>query len=86
MVSSPTGKSVVVIGGSTMEWEVVDGTIQTPWQHWRFVPNDFSDALIELSGYSIESLTWTILEQKLQYGTTKHVSFQITQVANDSIA
>ena len=85
MVSSPTGKSVVVIGGSTMEWEVVDGTIQTPWQHWRFVPNDFSDALIELSGDSIGSLTWRILEQKLQCGRYEHLSFQIPHGGNRAI-
>ena len=41
--------------------------------------------LIELSGDSIRSLKWTILDQILQYGVFKHVSFQITQVAYDGV-
>lgn len=41
--------------------------------------------LIELSGDSIRSLKWTILDQRLQYGVFKHVSFQITQVAYDCL-
>ena len=46
-----------------------------------------SDALIELSGDSIETLTWTILEKRLKNGrslSSHHVSFPIpNQIAND---
>ena len=69
MVSSPTGRGVVVIGGSTTHWNGAGA----------------ADTLIELSGDSIGSLKWTILDQRLQYGAFKHVSFQITQSENDSI-
>ena len=41
--------------------------------------------LIELSGDSIRSLKWTILDQRLQYGVFEHVSFQITHVAYDCL-
>ena len=51
MVPSPTGRSVIVIGGYV---------------------------LIELSGDSIRSLKWTILDQRLQYGVFKHVSFDFS--------
>ena len=71
MVSSPTERGVVVIGGSTTSW--------------NGAANDFSDTLIELSGDSIGSLTWTILDQRLQCGAFKHVSFQISQAVNDCL-
>ena len=72
MVSSPTERGVVVIGGRSTT-------------SWNGEANDFSDYLIELSGDSIGSLTWTILDQRLQYGAFKHVSFQITQAVNDCL-
>ena len=37
------------------------------------------DALFQLSGESIESLKWTILEQKLQHGRHSYVSFSVPE-------
>ena len=62
MISSPTEKGVVMIGGS------------------RF-PNfeeEYSSAILELSGHSKETLEWKILEQKLQHPRFNHVSFSIS--------
>ena len=62
MVPSPTKKGVVVIG------EKVLGRAK-----WR----KLSDAIIELSGDSIETLTWTILEQRLRNPRSGHFQFLI---------
>ena len=59
MVTSPTGKGVVLIGG------IGDRK------------NEYSDALIELTGESIETLKWAPLEQKLQIARSHHFSFYI---------
>ena len=59
MVTSPTEKGVVMIGG-----------------HNQFAPYSFD--LLELSGNSKEKLEWKILEQKLQYPRSDHVSFPIS--------
>ena len=75
MISSPTGRGVVIIGGSTRCTRCCS----------CFVPNDYSDTLIELSGDSIGSLTWRILEQKLQCGRFEHLSFQIPHGGNREI-
>ena len=40
-------------------------------------PNSSSKLLIELSGDSLESLKWTILDQKLKYGRSGHVALSI---------
>ena len=42
-------------------------------------PNSSSKSklLIELSGDSLESLKWTILDQKLKYGRSGHVALSI---------
>ena len=67
MVSSPNGKGVVLIGGETI----------------CHLNDDFkkessrTNALIELSGDSIETLEWKILDQKLKYRRSYHVAFSI---------
>ena len=59
MISSPTEKSVVMIGGYE-----IGGSGRCD--------------LLELSGDSIETLEWKILEQKLQYTRYNHVSISIS--------
>ena len=67
MVSSPTGKGVVIIGGFHNE---------------VLVPNSSTECLFELSGDSIESLKWKKLDQKLQYPRSHPVSFLIPDTCN----
>ena len=38
----------------------------------------YSEYLIELTGNSLKTLRWTILEQKLQYCRERHVAFLIS--------
>ena len=59
MISSPTEKSVVMIGGYE-----IGGSGRCD--------------LLELSGDSIETLEWKILEQKLQNSRYGHLSFSIS--------
>merc|ERR1712150_297356 len=67
MVSSPTERGVIVIGGRRPDH------VSDPGQ-----------ALIELSGDSIESLKWTFLEQNLKYKRFNHTSIIIpNQLVND---
>ena len=61
MICSPTGRGVVIIGG------------QTKKESWY----EDSDALIELSGHSLDSLKWTVLKQKLKFPRYFHLSFTI---------
>ena len=70
MVSSPTDKGVVVIGGE-MEHEE-DTSILA-----RFFSLPCS-TLIELSGDSLDTLKWTVLKQKLKYPRRHHLSFPIS--------
>ena len=65
MISSPTEKGVLMIGGWNQNFE------------------EHSSKLLELSGDSKETLKWKILEQKLQYPRSGHVSFSIS---NDNAA
>ena len=60
MISSPTEKGVVMIGGQ--------------------MTNGFKNSsdLLELSGDSIETLEWKILEQKLQHPRSSHIAFSIS--------
>ena len=60
MVTSPTEKGIVMIGGNS------------------FSPNPTMPHLLELSGNSIETLEWKILEKKLQHSRSYHVSFSIS--------
>ena len=64
MLTSPTEKGIVVIGGEIDE-EILE------------VENCSSNALLELSRNSEGDLSWTILEQKLQYPKSHHVSFYV---------
>ena len=67
MVSSPTGKGVVIIGG---------------FCNPILLSNYSSECLFELSGDSIESLKWKKLGQELQYSRNGHVSFLISDTCN----
>ena len=60
MISSPTEKGVVMIGGKKKGFK------------------EYSSDLLELSGDSLETLKWKILEQKLQHPRSYHVSFSIS--------
>ena len=64
MISSPTEKGIVMIGGLTPKGVPAN----------QIVSNNF----VELSGNSIETLEWKILQQKLQYPRYGHVSFSIS--------
>ena len=65
MVSSLTDKGVVVIGGQMDNEEGIFAQTE-------------SNALIELSGDSIDTLKWTVLKQKLKYPRFKHLAFPIS--------
>ena len=65
MISSPTDKGVVVVGGQLDNEEAIFEQIN-------------SNALIELSGDSIDTLKWTVLKQKLKYPRSRHLSFPIS--------
>ena len=64
MIFSPTEKGVLIIGGN--------GIIEN-----RTRIKYVSD-LLELSGDSVETLEWRILEQKLQHPRSNHVSLSIS--------
>ena len=69
MISSPTEKGVVMIGGNkwrTEEFEIWAEALR------------YSSDLLELSGDSEETLQWKILDQKLQNPRFLHVSFSIS--------
>ena len=70
MVTSPTGKGVVLIGG---------GSGYNDNKSRKF--NDF----LELSGDSEKNLQWSCLTQKLQYARSGHVAFTIPNVVYDTI-
>ena len=71
MVTSPTGKGVILIGGEFQNKPFRKGFV-------RPMPkNIYSNELIELSGDSLDSLKWTVLDQKLVYPRKDHVSFLI---------
>ena len=70
MVTSPTGKGVVLIGG---------GSGYNDNKSRKF--NDF----LELSGDSEKNLQWSFMIQKLQYQRYRHVAFTIPNAVYDSI-
>ena len=45
----------------------------------------YSSDLLELSGDSKETLEWKILEQKLQYPRSGHISFSISNDIADTL-
>ena len=65
MVTSPTGKGVVLIGGNRLKNVYCS-----------------SNNLLELSGGSIESLKWNVLEQKLMNPREGHLSFSVPDTLN----
>ena len=67
MVTSPTGKGVVLIGGLL---------IASTYGHSDFINNQ--KFLYELSGDSIEQLKWTKLDKKLKYGGVNSISVPIS--------
>ena len=62
MVTSPTGKGVVLMGGTSLP---IIG------------PRYCSKKIIELSGNSIKSLQWNVLEQELMYSRKGHLAFSV---------
>ena len=64
MVSSPTDRGVIAVGG------LLEG--EYSWQQ------PCSNGLFELSGDTIDTLKWTLLKQRLQYSRMMHLSFPIT--------
>ena len=60
MVTSPTGKGVVMIGGHRLDVQK------------KGLAKGCSDTLIELSGESRETLKWTILDRKLKQKRSQH--------------
>ena len=68
MITSPTVKGIVIIGGEIDE-EILE------------VEDCSSNALLELSirNSSKGDLSWAILEQKLQYPKSHHVSFYVPE-------
>ena len=71
MITSPTGKGVILIGGEFQYKPDKEGRVRMMQKKLH------SNELIELSGDSIDSLKWTVLDQKLVYPRKDHVSFLI---------
>ena len=71
MITSPTGKGVILIGGEFQHKPDKEGRVRMMQKKLH------SNELIELSGDSIDSLKWTDLDQKLVYPRKDHVSFLI---------
>ena len=74
MVTSPIGKGVIISGGYT----------NYPARQ-NFHMNITSNDVYELSGNSLESLEWTLLEQKLQYPRISHASFPIPDDVSENL-
>ena len=70
MITSPTGKGVVLIGGYCSYDDYTEGKY-----------NDF----LELSGDSEKNLQWSLMTQKLQYPRSGHVAFTIPNAVYDGI-
>ena len=69
MVTSPKG--VVIIGG---RWIAYKGSAENCMKNVM----NYNHELFELTGDSIEQLSWSVLEQKLHYGRADHVSIPIS--------
>ena len=63
MITSPDGRGVIVIGGGNEEANDHDGKEY--------------DIIMELRGESIQTLAWTILDQRLEYARSGHLAFSI---------
>ena len=66
MISSPTEKGVVMIGGVRRNCIASSVLLSASYD------------LLELSGDTMDTLEWKILEQKLQHPRSWHVSFSIS--------
>ena len=69
MVTSPTGKGVILTGGSTKIKKML---------YCKAI-------LLELSGSSFQTLKWTALDQKLKYPRGDHLAFLITEEVLDNL-
>ena len=81
MVTSPTGKGVVVIGGITNSPTMTKK---------RFVGNanyslSATATMLELSGDSIDRLQWKTLDQKLRYERAYSLAFSIPDDVVDDL-
>ena len=65
MISSPTERSVVLIGGQYHVYKKEEVC-------------EYSCDLLELSGDSIDTMEWKILKQQLQYPRPFHISCSIS--------
>ena len=61
MITSPTNKGVILVGGV----------------YTRNGNKETSNCFNELSGDSEENLTWSVLDQKLDVGRFGHLSYSI---------
>ena len=78
MVTSPTGKGVVLIGGQRLKFDR-----DTIFQRIFHIPKYCSSKhLLELSGGSIESLKWNVLEQELMNPREGHLAFSVPDTLN----
>ena len=64
MITSPTEKGVIIIGGWVKN------------NKKRYFEN--FNAIMEMSGDTVENLKWTILDKKLQYPRSGHASIPIS--------
>ena len=82
MVPSPTGKGVVVIGGmtNTLGYEGRMHEDDPPYNSLST-----TDALLELSGDSIDNLRWTTLDQEVRYERAYSVAFPIPDGVVDEL-
>ena len=76
MVNSPIGKGVVLIGGETI-CHLNDDDFKKQFSR--------TNALIELSGDSLDILEWKILDQKLKFKRSHHVAFSIPDTVHNEL-
>ena len=62
MITSPTGRSVILIGG-LRSYSNDDGDGDWDWDE------DYSNHMIELAEDSIGDLKWTVIDTKLQHSS-----------------
>ena len=67
MVTSPTSKGVVLMGGNSFQTS-----------YFNFGVRSTSKTMLELSGNSIESLVWNVLEQELMHPRGGHLAFSVS--------
>ena len=67
MVTSPTSKGVVLLGGNSFRTSF-----------FNFGEKSSLKTILELSGNSIESLEWNVLEQELMHPRVGHLAFSVS--------